>query len=47
MSSPRITKFEQVPLAVAKRVARKEARSTRAAVPVTAKPEVRVAGEKK
>ena len=47
MALTRITKFEQVPLAVAKRVAKKEASSVRAAVPVPVKPEVRVAGGQK
>ncbi len=42
-----VTKFEQVPLAIAKRVARKEARSARAAAAAAAKPEVRVAGGRK
>jgi hypothetical protein len=47
MALARITKFEQVPLAIAKRVAKKEIRSARTAVPVAAKPEVRVAGGRK
>jgi hypothetical protein len=47
MALTRITKFEQVPLAIAKRVARKEIRSARTAVQVAAKPEVLVAGGRK
>jgi autonomous glycyl radical cofactor GrcA len=46
MALARITKFEQVPVAVAKRAA-KEASSVRTAVPVAVKPEVRVAGGQK
>lgn len=47
MALTRITKFEQVPLAIAKRVAKKEIRSVRRTVPVAAKSEVRVAGARK
>lgn len=42
-----VTKFEQVPLALAKRVARNEARAARAAVATPPKPEARVAGGRK
>jgi hypothetical protein len=47
MALAQVTKFEQVPLAVAKRVARKEARSARAAIAAAAKPEAQVAGGRK
>ncbi len=47
MALARMTKFEQVPLAIAKLVARKEARSVRAAIAAAAKPEVRVVGGRK
>jgi hypothetical protein len=47
MALTRITRFEQVPVAIAKRVAKKEIRFARTAVPVTAKPEVPVAGGRK
>jgi hypothetical protein len=47
MALTQVTKFEQVPLAIAKRVARKEIRAARTAVGVAAKPEVRVAGGRK
>jgi hypothetical protein len=47
MALTQVTKYEQVPLAIAKLVARKEARSVRAAIAAAAKPEVRVAGGRK
>jgi len=47
MALTQVTKFEQVPLAIAKLVARKEARAARAAVAIAAKPEVRVTGGRK
>jgi hypothetical protein len=47
MALTRITRFEQVPLAIAKRVAKKEIRSARSAVRVAAKSETRVAGGRK
>ena len=47
MALTQVTKFEQVPLAIAKLAARREARSVRAAIAAAAKPEVRVTGGRK